>query len=172
MGAHACMRKPVAAPPHPRDLLRLTQFGGGSTAHACPLWSLRPAAAVPKRKPDGKTRVLILMSDTGGGHRASAEAIKAGEHSVCPTPAQQPVHAILQSMRGQAAPGSCFLLGGDSSALSRADGLSAAAQPAWTLQRNRTVRAHCCACVHCVPGLRSSACWPHRRPRFRPHCRV
>ena len=26
---------------------------------------------------EAKKRVLILMSDTGGGHRASAEAIKA-----------------------------------------------------------------------------------------------
>lgn len=30
-----------------------------------------PAAETPKKK------VLILMSDTGGGHRASADAIKA-----------------------------------------------------------------------------------------------
>ena len=28
--------------------------------------------------PRRRRRVLILMSDTGGGHRASAEAIKAG----------------------------------------------------------------------------------------------
>lgn len=26
---------------------------------------------------DGKKRILIMMSNTGGGHRASAEAIKA-----------------------------------------------------------------------------------------------
>ncbi|KAL4447742.1 hypothetical protein ABPG75_004961 [Micractinium tetrahymenae] len=55
------------------------EFDGSSLAHAAPLWPLRPAAAAPKRrKDDGKTRVLILMSDTGGGHRASAEALKAG----------------------------------------------------------------------------------------------
>lgn len=53
-------------------------FGGSSLAHAAPLWPLKGAPHAPKRKRDGKTRVLILMSDTGGGHRASAEAIKAG----------------------------------------------------------------------------------------------
>ncbi|KAI7838470.1 hypothetical protein COHA_007733 [Chlorella ohadii] len=53
-------------------------FGGSGLAHAHPLWPLRPAAGAPKQPRDGKTRVLILMSDTGGGHRASAEALKAG----------------------------------------------------------------------------------------------
>ena len=27
---------------------------------------------------EGRKRVMVLMSDTGGGHRASAEALKAG----------------------------------------------------------------------------------------------
>ena len=31
-----------------------------------------------KAKSKGKKRILVLMSDTGGGHRASAEAIKSG----------------------------------------------------------------------------------------------
>ena len=30
--------------------------------------------------PVPKKRIMILMSDTGGGHRASADAIKAGFH--------------------------------------------------------------------------------------------
>ena len=29
------------------------------------------------RKSGGRKRIMILMSDTGGGHRASAEALKA-----------------------------------------------------------------------------------------------
>lgn len=53
-------------------------FGGGaSAAAACPLWPLRGGAR-PSRRSSGLTRVLILMSDTGGGHRASAEALRAG----------------------------------------------------------------------------------------------
>lgn len=71
---------------HARPSDPVPQFGGGSLAHAAPLWPLRPAASAPKRRQDdGKTRVLILMSDTGGGHRASAEALKAGT----PPPALQ-----------------------------------------------------------------------------------
>lgn len=68
--------RPPSAPPSTRD--SPLQFGGSGLAHANPLWPLRPAAGAPKRQRDGKTRVLILMSDTGGGHRASAEALKAG----------------------------------------------------------------------------------------------
>jgi hypothetical protein len=53
------------------------QFGGGTgLARACPLWPLGNGSGV--RGKNKKPRVLILMSDTGGGHRASAEAIKAG----------------------------------------------------------------------------------------------
>jgi 1,2-diacylglycerol 3-beta-galactosyltransferase len=52
-------------------------FGGNSIAHACPLWPLK-GLCKPSKKKEGKTRVLILMSDTGGGHRASAEALRAG----------------------------------------------------------------------------------------------
>jgi len=81
----SCLRSPAA--PHPNCLRRhlLPQFGGSGLAHAAPLWALRPAAGTKKRKPDGKTRVLILMSDTGGGHRASAEALKAGGCCPCST---------------------------------------------------------------------------------------
>lgn len=52
-------------------------FGSLSTAVAAPLW---PLTAPPgaRRKRRGPKRVLVLMSDTGGGHRASAEALKAG----------------------------------------------------------------------------------------------
>lgn len=45
-------------------------------AHASPRWPLSFKGNGGRKK--GKQRVLILMSDTGGGHRASAEAIKAG----------------------------------------------------------------------------------------------
>jgi hypothetical protein len=53
------------------------QFGGGMLAHAFPLWPLSCGSNSRRRK-DKKKRILILMSDTGGGHRASAEALKAG----------------------------------------------------------------------------------------------
>ena len=33
---------------------------------------------VAKTNGKAKKRVLVLMSDTGGGHRASAEAIRSG----------------------------------------------------------------------------------------------
>jgi len=33
---------------------------------------------VAKSKGQAKKRILVLMSDTGGGHRASAEAIRSG----------------------------------------------------------------------------------------------
>lgn len=33
---------------------------------------------VAKTKGNAKKRILVLMSDTGGGHRASAEAIRSG----------------------------------------------------------------------------------------------
>lgn len=52
-------------------------FVGGGLAQACPLWPLRGGAR-PTRRSKGPTRVLIFMSDTGGGHRASAEALRAG----------------------------------------------------------------------------------------------
>ena len=55
------------------------QFNGGGLMRASPLWPLRGRPSPAKQRvKGGKTRVLILMSDTGGGHRASAEAIKAG----------------------------------------------------------------------------------------------
>lgn len=37
------------------------------------LWRTGRGAAGKRRK-----RVMVLMSDTGGGHRASAEALQAG----------------------------------------------------------------------------------------------
>lgn len=43
--------------------------------------SLPAAQAKMPKRPSGK-RVLILMSDTGGGHRSAAEAISAGLHRV------------------------------------------------------------------------------------------
>ena len=49
----------------------------GSLAQAAPLWPLRGGFR-PSRRSNGRIRVLILMSDTGGGHRASAEALRAG----------------------------------------------------------------------------------------------
>jgi 1,2-diacylglycerol 3-beta-galactosyltransferase len=56
---------------------------GSSMHRAVPLWPLgsstpiRGGFSLKSRKP----RILILMSDTGGGHRASAQALKAGfEH--------------------------------------------------------------------------------------------
>ena len=36
------------------------------------------ASADKVRAESEKKRIMILMSDTGGGHRASAEALKAG----------------------------------------------------------------------------------------------
>ncbi len=88
------------------------------------------AYALPVAKPDclstgqfgalpgPKKRIMILMSDTGGGHRASADAIKAGFHilygdkfevrhlgrgqsklAAC----QQPATLPLSTSRGQAA---------------------------------------------------------------------
>ncbi|KAK9829489.1 hypothetical protein WJX72_006170 [[Myrmecia] bisecta] len=51
-------------------------FGTPGVAHAVRLWPLRQRRkAVPATK---KKRVMILMSDTGGGHRASAQALQAG----------------------------------------------------------------------------------------------
>ena len=66
-----------ASAPAPHLLLPL-QFGGGGTAHACTLWPLGRAKGTPRPRRDGKLRILILMSDTGGGHRASAEALCEG----------------------------------------------------------------------------------------------
>lgn len=55
----------------------LQVLGGGSVAHASPLWPLRlPGGS--RQHAGQRRRVLILMSDTGGGHRASADALRAG----------------------------------------------------------------------------------------------
>eukprot|EP00192_Tetraselmis_astigmatica_P024497 CAMPEP_0117697956 /NCGR_PEP_ID=MMETSP0804-20121206/29512_1 /TAXON_ID=1074897 /ORGANISM="Tetraselmis astigmatica, Strain CCMP880" /LENGTH=490 /DNA_ID=CAMNT_0005512255 /DNA_START=222 /DNA_END=1694 /DNA_ORIENTATION=+ len=55
-------------------------IGSGGSGHATQLWplgSISSSAAKPKAR-NGVKKVLILMSDTGGGHRASAQALKAG----------------------------------------------------------------------------------------------
>ena len=54
--------------------------GGASGFHARPLWKLGGSRNMRGgwRRKDKKPRIMILMSDTGGGHRASAEALKAG----------------------------------------------------------------------------------------------
>lgn len=57
--------------------------GGTSGFHARPLWKLGGSGGNMRggwRRKDKKPRIMILMSDTGGGHRASAEALKAGFH--------------------------------------------------------------------------------------------
>jgi 1,2-diacylglycerol 3-beta-galactosyltransferase len=58
-------------------------YNGSSMYRAGPLWPLggktpiRGGFSIKSKKP----RIMILMSDTGGGHRASAQALKAGfEH--------------------------------------------------------------------------------------------
>lgn len=48
--------------------------GGGGGGGGAPGGAAE--ASKPQHAP-GKRRVMILMSDTGGGHRASAEALKA-----------------------------------------------------------------------------------------------
>lgn len=89
---HACMHartlawrhiqrapSPCHAPTHARIHLHVQATGVGS-AKAVALWPFssrgvfRPPAPVDKKK----KRILIMMSETGGGHKASAEAIQAG----------------------------------------------------------------------------------------------
>ena len=53
------------------------QHGGGGMARAAQLWQFHRARGGGAAG-SSKKRVLVLMSDTGGGHRASAQAIKAG----------------------------------------------------------------------------------------------
>eukprot|EP00873_Tetraselmis_striata_P002907 jgi/Tetstr1/423171/TSEL_013939.t1 len=55
-------------------------IGSGGTGQATRLWPLGSiTASVGKKKGKGAPiKVLIMMSDTGGGHRASAQALKAG----------------------------------------------------------------------------------------------
>ncbi|KAK9817389.1 hypothetical protein WJX74_006644 [Apatococcus lobatus] len=52
-------------------------FVGNGPAHALRLWPF-PSGKRKARDPKDRKRILILMSDTGGGHRASAEAIRTG----------------------------------------------------------------------------------------------
>lgn len=44
------------------------------------LWPLSRSKPSEEKKCEesGRLRILILMSDTGGGHRASAQALQAG----------------------------------------------------------------------------------------------
>lgn len=54
------------------------QFGGFYPHVAYPIWPLGlKAGSKGKGGKKGKARVMILMSDTGGGHRASAQALKS-----------------------------------------------------------------------------------------------
>lgn len=56
-------------------------FGGSGGARASPLWPLKTKPRGPREviaPKDKRKRIMILMSDTGGGHRASAEALKSG----------------------------------------------------------------------------------------------
>ena len=66
----------VSVPSVTRVTVRCTQFGTGP-AHGCRLWRFGPFR---RRKGAARqqkvTRVMILMSDTGGGHRASAQALQ------------------------------------------------------------------------------------------------
>ena len=61
----------------PHWFRRALQHGGGGTARAAQLWPFHRARGGGAAG-GSKKRVLVLMSDTGGGHRASAQAIKAG----------------------------------------------------------------------------------------------
>eukprot|EP00889_Picochlorum_renovo_P005015 jgi/Picre1/32045/NNA_007393.t1 len=62
----------------------LAGYGGGGQARAVPLWKLGRSDRIRGGwgdRSDAKPRIMILMSDTGGGHRASAEALRGGfEH--------------------------------------------------------------------------------------------
>lgn len=62
---------------HPNWFRYILQHGGGGAARAAQVWSFHRARGGGAAG-GSKTRVLVLMSDTGGGHRASAQAIKAG----------------------------------------------------------------------------------------------
>ncbi|KAK9840829.1 hypothetical protein WJX81_007551 [Elliptochloris bilobata] len=55
-------------------------IGGCGPAQAVWLWPFSLIGRGRRRKAagEGRKRVMVLMSDTGGGHRASAEALKAG----------------------------------------------------------------------------------------------
>jgi hypothetical protein len=52
------------------------QFGVGQSATAA-IWPFRRGAR-KRRQAARQKRVLVLMSNTGGGHKASAQAIEAG----------------------------------------------------------------------------------------------
>lgn len=50
-------------------------YGGFAATQVGGFW---PFKSKGKGKSKGKKRILVLMSDTGGGHRASAEALRSG----------------------------------------------------------------------------------------------
>ncbi|OSX72499.1 hypothetical protein BU14_0428s0003 [Porphyra umbilicalis] len=57
--------------------------GGGGSGRQLAAAGVGVAGAVPAVE-EGKKRVMVLMSDTGGGHRASAEAIVSALHERYP----------------------------------------------------------------------------------------
>ena len=72
------------------------QFGTGS-AHGCRLWRFTPFRRRKEVSGQKKvTNVMILMSDTGGGHRASAQALQV-RHLIMP-PSALP-HGVVTSLR-------------------------------------------------------------------------
>ena len=72
------IKNPLSSSPFPLKKKQLSRAGAAGA------FSLPTALGAPFRalfsSTTGRTqkRVMILMSDTGGGHRASAEALKAG----------------------------------------------------------------------------------------------
>jgi hypothetical protein len=75
--------------------------GGGSGAPA--------GAPAADRKRTGRKRVMILMSDTGGGHRASAEALKASFQIQFGAPARiSSVRCVLTFLYPRACVGALF----------------------------------------------------------------
>ncbi|CAL5225228.1 g8016 [Coccomyxa viridis] len=52
--------------------------GSRGPAHASFLWPFSFGRGKRRLAPERRKRVMVLMSDTGGGHRASAEALQAG----------------------------------------------------------------------------------------------
>lgn len=53
------------------------QYGTGHVAHAA-IWPFGRGNRKRKGQAQRQKNVLVLMSDTGGGHKASAQAIEAG----------------------------------------------------------------------------------------------
>ena len=53
------------------------QLGPGQSAYAAP-WPFRRDRGRSRRSDKKQKNILVLMSNTGGGHKASAEALQAG----------------------------------------------------------------------------------------------